>query len=160
MRRYLVKYSIVITVLVLAAVVAGCKQEQPQSNDTQQAPPTQTQPQQPVGPPTYVTEGKTPEEHLTEYFNAYRDQDFDKAFDLQPAENKAKQTKDEFVSLRKSLPIEDYKIGEEQDLGDNKISIPVEYDIPQYGTWVSVWEFEKKGGKWIALSYRSSGKAQ
>lgn len=152
------KYLLVFAVLVLALAIAGCKKEQAQTG-VNPPPITQTKPQ-PVGPPTFVAAGKTPEDHINDYFNAYKEQRLEDAFEMQPAENKAKQPKTDFLALRKSMPITEFKVGETKKLGANKVQIAVEYSIGQYGTWISTWEFEKKGDKWEALIYKASPKGQ
>lgn len=152
------KYLLVFAVLVLALAIAGCNKE-PAKTGVNPPPMTPAKPQ-PVGPPTYVAAGKTPEDHINDYFNAYKEQRLEQAFDLQPAENKAKQPKTDFLALRKGLPIKDFKVGETKKQGANKVQIAVEYSIGQYGTWVSTWEFEKKGDKWEALTYKANAKGQ
>lgn len=128
------------------------------NKDTQPAQPQVSQPAPlKLGDPTYVKEGKTPEDHVTDYFNAYKEQRLDDAFKMQPAENKAKQPLDQFVSLRKGMPISEYKILPTETAGDQSI-IKVEYSIGQYGTWVSTWTFEKKGDRWLALNYKADPK--
>jgi hypothetical protein len=158
LRNNLIKYLIILAVLALAVAVAGCKQEtqpQPQPNNTQQAPDAQTQP---AGPPTYVEDGKTPEDHVNEYYTAYKDQDWEKVWKMAPAENKVKQQKDEFISSRKGMPIDGFKVNPAQTQ-DSQEWIDVEYDIPQVGTWVSTWQFEKKDDKWVAVSYKAFPKS-
>ena len=76
---------------------------------------------------------------------------------MQPAETKTKQSEKDFIALRKSMPIADYKILPVQESGNTQ-TIAVEYDIGQYGTWVSTWTFEKKDGKWTALRYTANAK--
>ncbi len=152
MKRYIL---ISVAVLIAAVAAVGCRQQTPPANPAQPAP--QATPQQ-VGPPTYVAKGKTPEDHINTYFNAYKEQRLDDAFDLQPAENKAKQSKKDFKELRKGMPIDDFKVGETQKTGNNTVAIAVEYNIGQFGTWVSTWEFEKKGNRWIAVRYKASQK--
>lgn len=148
------KFTIIIAIVLLALAIAGCQQDVPPVNTQQPAP--QAAPQ-PSGPPTYVAEGKTPEEHVKAYFDAYKEGRLEDAFKLAPAENKAKQPKDSFVSTRKGMPITTYKILPVKTQGD-KVQVEVEYDIGQFGTWVSSWEFQKKGDKWEAVRYLASTK--
>ncbi|MDP1808665.1 MAG: hypothetical protein Q8L35_03915 [Actinomycetota bacterium] len=153
------KYLIVFAVVALAVAIAGCKQQQAPTGGTQQPIP-QTAPQQPVGPPTYVAAGKTPEDHVNEYYNAYKEKRLEDAFNLAPAENKAKQPKADFISARQGMPITAFKVGPTQKQGNDKAQIAVEYDLGQNGTWVSTWEFQKKGDKWEAVRYLANMKSQ
>ena len=154
MRKF---YLIIAAFVVLVLVITGCRGN---TGSKQQTTPRQPTTTKPVGPPTYVAKGKTPEQHVQDYYNAYKEQRFDDAFDLQPAENKAKQAKEEFVNLRKGLPIDEFKVLPVETQDQNRMMISVEYNVGQYGVWVSKWEFEKKGGKWEALRYLASMKEQ
>ena len=108
-----------------------------------------------LGDPTIVADGKTPEDHVKAYFDAYKEGRYEDSYELQPAENKVKQPKDEFVPLRKSMPISDYKVQPTRDEGSSKM-IDVAYDLGQMGSWISSWTFEKQGDDWIAVRYVAS----
>ncbi|HEB12619.1 MAG TPA: hypothetical protein ENI11_02970 [Actinobacteria bacterium] len=157
------KKILVISIVILAALTfVGCKKSA--DDGANQQPPAQGQNDQApapapqnVGPPTVVEDGKKPVDHVTKYFDAYKDGRLEDAFKLQPAETKAKQPEKDFIALRKGMPIDDYKILPTQKTGNTEI-IPVEYDIGQYGTWISTWTFEKKDGKWTALRYIANPK--
>jgi len=99
---------------------------------------------------------KTPEQYVTDYFNAYKDQHLSKAFDMQPPENKARQPKADYVALRKSMPLSEFKLQPTEKQGDNILVVPVEYHIGIYGTWISRWEFEKNDDQWAAKRYTVS----
>ncbi len=157
------KKLLVISIVILVALVfVGCKKKVDDSAN--QKPPAQDQgapapapaPKN-IGKPTVLEDGKEPIEHVTEYFDNYKEGRYEDAFKMQPAETKAKQPEKDFVALRKSMPIDDYNILPVQKSG-NIQTIAVEYDIGQYGTWVSTWTFEKKDGKWTALRYLASPK--
>lgn len=145
----------IFIIIVLAVTMSGCgKQEAPPPDQQQgQTPPPQTEPPKNVGPPTVVEKDKTPEEHVREYFDAYKAQRYDEAYDLQPAINKAKQTKEEFSQLRSGFPISDYKVLPVRQQGDQEI-IDVEYDLGQNGVWITSWLFKKEDSKWIAQEYQ------
>lgn len=145
-----IKLLLPLLLLFGLIAVAGCQQKQVPP-PTQQ-PPTQQKPLK-VGEPTVVAKGKTPEDHVREYFDAYKAKNFDAAYDLQPALNKAKQTKEEFSSLRSGFPISDYKVMPVRQQGSDQI-IDVEYNLGQNGVWVSSWLFKKKGGNWTAEQYQ------
>ncbi len=149
------KFLLISIVIVVALVFVGCKKS---ADDTvNQQPPAQGQnapapaPEN-VGPPTVLKDGQTPKEHVKEYFDAYKEGRLEDAFKMQPAETKIKQPEKDFVALRKGMPIDDYKILPIQKSGNTQ-TLAVEYDIGQYGTWISTWTFEKKAGKWTALRY-------
>lgn len=112
------------------------------------------QPALKVGKPTVVTKGKTPVEHVQEYFTAYQEKNWDKAYELQPAVNKAKQSKEQFIQLRQSFPISEFKVLPVRDQGDVQL-IDVEYKLDKFGTWVSSWKFQKKGNDWIAELFQA-----
>ncbi len=154
------KYFLIALIAVVAIVLVACGSSDDNTNTQQptdqQAPPGQSPPAD-VGPPTVLEKGTTPEEHVNEYFNAYKEQKLEEAFDMQPAETKAKQSKEEFLSLRKGMPIDDYKILPTEEQGNQK-TIAVEYAIGQYGTWISTWLFEKEDGIWTAVRYTASPK--
>ncbi len=157
------KYFLIALIAVVAIVVVACGNTDDKADDNtssqqpqEQAPPGQSPPAD-VGPPTVLEDGTTPEEHVSEYFDAYKAQKLEEAFDMQPAETKAKQSKEEFLSLRKGMPIDDYKILPTEEQGNQK-TIAVEYAIGQYGTWISTWLFEKEDGKWTAVRYTASPK--
>lgn len=151
------KYLLIPAIILIISMIIGCQRNGGQTqNNTTQTTPGQTTTQQ-VGPPTVLNKGVTPKEHVDKYFSAYKEKRFDDAFALQPAENKAKQTKKDFISLRSSLPIDDYNIVPARKEGGQTI-IDVEYEIGQYGTWVSRWIFEKDDGRWTALKYSADPK--
>jgi len=149
------KILITITIIALALVAVGCVSND-KKTETGEKPGT-TEPPKPKGKQTMVAKGQTPEDHVKEYFEAYKNDDLKKAFDMSPAENKAAQPEDDFITLRKGMPIAEYKILPTEEQGNEKI-IAVEYDIGQYGTWVSTWLFEENGGKWTAVRYKASPK--
>ncbi len=124
----------------------------------QQAPPPAAPPAidpADLGDPTIVAEGSTPEDHVKQYFEAYKSGSFEDAYELQPAENKVKQPKDEFVPLRQSMPIAEYTIHPTREEGASKM-IDVSYDLGEMGSWISSWTFEKQGDDWVAVRYLAS----
>ena len=149
------KYLFALAIVMLGLVAVGCsKSETP---PVTQLPPTQEAPK-PVGPPVVLPKDKTPEQYVTDYFNAYKEQRLEDAFKMQPAENKGKQPEKEFIALRKGMPIKEFSVLPTQKQGDSKLSVPVEYNVGQYGSWVSTWEFEKKGDTWTAVRYKAMPK--
>ncbi len=139
-----------IFILGLALILVGCGS----NKQAKTTPAPQATSNQKVGPPTYVKKGKKPRDHVVSYFEAYKNKQYDKAYELQPAVNKAKQTKEQFTNLRKSFPISSYKIGEIVQNGNNQQVIDAEYTIGQYGAWTSRWYFVLKNGRWIAVKYQ------
>ncbi len=156
------KKLLAVAAVCAIVLVAGCaKKTIPSTGADQGASGVQTNqaPAAPkeTGPPTIVEDGKSIEDHVIAYFEAYKDQRLEDAFELQPAENKTKQPKDQFVPLRKGMPITDYTIHPTSENGDQSV-IEVEYVLEQYGTWVSTWTFEKQGDGWVAVRYLASPK--
>ncbi len=78
---------------------------------------------------------------------------FGDAYDLQPATNKAKQTKEQFEAVRKGFPISDFKILPVTE-ESNRQTVTVDYELDKYGTWESSWTFTKQGGRWVAEGYQ------
>ena len=145
---------IILAMIVVAVVLTGCgKNETPPPTQQQgQTPPTSEQPKD-VGPPLVLEKGVSPEEHVRKYFDAYVEKDFDAAYDLQPAVNKAKQTKDEFTTQRGGFPISEYSVLPVSEQ-DGQQTVDVEYDLgDQYGIWVSSWIFKKDGSDWVANEF-------
>jgi len=150
-------------VLVLVSA-AACDRSEDTTDKPSSSGTTQQQSQPPsgsvvdpadLGDPTVVADGETPEDHVKEYFEAYKEGRYEDAFELQPAENKVKQPKDEFVPLRESMPISDYKIQPAREEGSSQM-IDVGYDLGEMGTWISSWTFEKQGDDWVAVRYVAS----
>lgn len=149
------KYLFVLAIALVSLVIVGCsKSETP---PVTQQPPAQEAPK-PVGPPVVLPKDKTPEQYVNDYFNAYKEQRLEDAFKMQPAENKGKQPEKDFIALRKGMPIKEFTVLPTEKQGDSKLIIAVEYDVGQYGAWVSTWEFEKKGETWLAARYKAMPK--
>lgn len=158
MRRYIP----VIVLMLVALTAAACSRTSETNSTDQSTPPQNEQPGQSAPPatpevkdPTYVADGKTPEDHVKEYFEAYKEGRYEDAFELQPGENKLSQPKADFVPLRESMPISDYEMSAVREEG-NQAFIEVGYDLGQNGAWISAWTFEKEGDKWIAVRYKAS----
>lgn len=98
----------------------------------------------------------TPEQHVTDFFNAYKEQRLSEAYDLQPPENKARQSRSDYISLRSAMPISSFELQPTERRGDNNLVVPVEYTMGPFGAWIGRWEFEKNGRQWAAIRYRSS----
>lgn len=135
--------------LVGLLALTGCQKSQ---TAPVPAPPAATQPQK-IGKPTIVASGKTPVDHVTEYFTAYKEKRFDAAYDLQPAAKKASQPKDQFIQTRQDFPITDFQITKSTQQGDTQI-VEAQYNLGNYGTWVSAWSFKKQGKDWVASMYQ------
>lgn len=151
--RIAIKLALIAVALIVAVWVAGCSK-----NDTTSAPPVQT-PQTPpaqvkpdkVGPATVIPKDKTPEQYVTEYYNAYKAKDFDKCYEMLPAINKAKEDKANFKSVRESMPITDFTVKTKTSTKDEVL---VEASYPVSGqTWVIAWTFKNSKDGWIAEGY-------
>ncbi len=141
---------IIVAMIVVAVALTGCgKTDAPPPTQQGQTPPSSEQPKD-AGPPLVLEEGVSPEEHVRKYFDAYVAKDFEAAYNLQPAVNKAKQTKDEFTTQRGGFPISDYNVLPVSEQDGQQV-VDVEYDLgEQYGIWVSSWMFTKDGSNWVA----------
>ncbi len=162
MRRLLLVSMVALVLLSAAACAKNADiPDTPSSSDAnqQQAPTPGATTIDPadLGDPTLVADGKTPEDHVKEYFDAYKDGRYEDAYELQPAENKVKQPKDEFVPLRKGMPISEFNIQPAREEGSSMM-IDVQYDLGAQlgGSWISSWTFEKQGDDWIAVRYTAS----
>jgi hypothetical protein len=149
-------FVLIVTLLNPVSSDTSAKTEQTESAQTNQAPmQTNQAPAQTNVPPTVVAEGKTPKDHVIEYYDAYKEGRLEDAFNLAPTETKAAQPHDDFIANRKGMPISDYTIKSESEEG-NRVTIDVQYDLGQNGAWVCSWTFEKEDGKWEALSSHSA----
>lgn len=99
----------------------------------------------------------SPEEHVRKFFDAFVVKDYKAAYELQPDVNKAKQTFDEFRTQRGGFPISEYTVFPiTEQYGQQVVS--VQYDLGQYGVWVSTWTFSKDGSSWVADEFTVSMK--
>lgn len=154
MKKLILMISLIILTLLLV-VVSACKKE---AAPTIQTPPTnQVQPDD-VGPPTVVPKGQTPEQYVTEYYEAYKAKDFEKCYEMLPAINKAKEDKENFVATRESMPINSYEIKTRSSTGDAAV-VEAIYELSGQGKWVVVWQFKDSKDGWIAEGY-TAGMAQ
>jgi uncharacterized lipoprotein YajG len=151
------KHLILLIGLISVLVLIGCTKQNTAQQPSQVPEHGTTQTPIKVGKPTVVPKDKTIEQYVTDYFTAYKEGRYEDAYKLQPAENKAKQSLEQFISLRKGFPITSFTLIPTKIVG-NQATIDVEYSIGQYGTWVSSWLFEKKNGQWIAVRYQSGSK--
>lgn len=147
--------KIILTILLiifalLIVTVSACKKSTP----TIQTPPQDQVNPEDVGPPTIVPEGKTPEQYVTEYYEAYKAKDFEKCYEMLPAINKAKEDKESFTATRKSMPIDSFKI-ETKSSTDDAAVVEAEYELSGQGTWVIVWQFKNSKEGWIAEGYQA-----
>ncbi len=160
MRRLL----LVLMVALVLVSAAACAKDADTTDTSSSSGTTQPQTTPPgattvdpadLGDPTIVADGKTPEDHVKEYFEAYKEGRYGDAYELQPAENKVKQPKDAYVPLRESMPISEYNMQPVREEGSSQM-IDVAYDLGQNGSWISSWTFEKQGDNWIAVRYLAS----
>ena len=146
------KFKLIIAIMIVVAVtITGCGKAEtpPPTNQQGQTPPPAEQPKD-LGPPLVREEGVSPEEHVRKYFDAYVAKDYNAAYEVQPAFNKAKQTLDEFSTQRGGFPITAYEILPVTEQDDKQV-VSVQYDLgEQYGVWVSTWTFTKDGSSWTA----------
>jgi len=146
------RIKIIVGVFLVGLLLVGCQKKA----EPTPTPPTAQQPAK-VGKPTYVAKDKTAADHVKEYFVAYQEKRYGDAYDLQPAPNKAKQTKAQFEAVRKGFPIASFKILPITESGNTQ-TVKAEYELEKYGIWESVWTFTKQGKRWVADSYQVSQK--
>lgn len=144
---------IILLAGLLIFLLASCSKSQPQPIN--QLPPTeQTNPHfsqqdadpSQVGTPTVVPADTSLEDYVKEYYEAYMNGDFDSAYELLPAVNKARETSEAFAQSRAQMPITSYNIGlpvETQEGTATVIRIPVEIDSSGM-KFETTWVFEKQ----------------
>lgn len=151
------KYLKILLVSLLALLVViplACKKQETGGDNVQT--PTQ-QPQvdpKKVGPPTVVPKDQTPEQYVTEYYEAYKAKNWDKAYEMLPAVNKAKEDKNGFASVRETMPINDFDVSTKSTTKDAAV-VEAKYSLQGQGSWTVVWQFKKADQGWIAEGYQA-----
>lgn len=152
--RIALKLALVAVALMAVTWVTGCSKDDSSTNAPPvktPAPSQQTTPEN-VGPATVIPKDKTPEQYVTEYYEAYKAKNFDKCYDMLPAVNKAKEDKANFKAVRETMPINEFTIKTKSSTKDNVV-VDAAYTLQGQGSWVIVWEFENSKDGWIAKSY-------
>jgi hypothetical protein len=142
---------VVLTALISTASI-GCKKEVVQ---TPQVPQAQQQiPPEKVGPPTIVPKGVTADKYVSQYYTAYKNQKWSEAYKMLPAINKAKEAEESFTSVRKTMPITDFKISPVRVQGDTQV-VEATYSLGAQGSWMIVWSFKKTKDGLVAEGYQA-----
>lgn len=104
---------------------------------------------------TKVAEGVTPEQHVEAYFSAIVAGDYQKAYDLLPADKKAAQDAASFGEQLAGYGITEFKLGETTEAGgDTKVTATA---TMAGGSFDYVWTFTKVDGKWVVKSRELAG---
>lgn len=157
---------LLISLLILTVVLlAGCTKSEPQP--VQNLPQNQANPHmfqttvtpEKVGPPTVLPKGKSPEEWVKEYYDAYAKGDFKKAYAYLPAINKARETTENFEASRKQMPITSYRIGTPEEVKEGTatlVNVPVTLESSGM-SFQTIWVFEKRAdGTFVAKETRTA----
>lgn len=142
-----------VAVALMVAISAGCSKSDNNTNAPAIKTPSANQaPPKDVGPPTVIPKDKTPEQYVTEYYNAYKAKDFDKCYEMLPALNKAKEDKAGFKSVRESMPITAFTVKTKSSTKDATV-VEASYPVGGQGNWAIVWQFKNSKDGWIAEGY-------
>lgn len=144
-------WAFILLALFAAFFATGCTKSEPQPitemNQNQPNPhmfQTTVTPEK-VGPPTVLPSGTKPEEWVKQYYEAYKNGNFEKAYTYLPAINKARETTENFINSRKQMPITSYSIEtpvETKEGTATLIKVPV--NITSSGmSFMTTWVFEK-----------------
>lgn len=93
----------------------------------------------------------SPEEHVTQYYQAILDKKWDVAFEMQPAASQANGTVGDFEQTQTSYGMTAFKILSADEQGDTA-TVEVEQDLGANGTWGAIWTFVKHEGGWVVQS--------
>lgn len=92
---------------------------------------------------TVVPAGMSPEDYVKAYYQAILDEDYAKAFEMQPAASKQGDAAS-FGTQQKTYGMKSFKLGKTTAQGDKTVVECVQ-DLGQNGTWVTGWTFVKQG---------------
>lgn len=137
---------------LFASILSGCTKPEPQpiSNPGQNAMNPHmfqtTIPPEKLGPPTVLPKDVKPEDWVKDYYEAYKNGDFEKAYRYLPALNKARETTEAFKSSRQQMQITSYKIERVEETTEGTATIVrVPVTLESNGmTFKTTWIFEKQ----------------
>lgn len=104
-----------------------------------------------VGPPTKVPAGVQPANYVRDYYNAILKGDYEKAYKMQPATNKAQGDALSFAATQKGYGMKGFTMGKASE-ENGRVLVECNQDLGQNGKWVTVWVFTKSGKDLIAES--------
>lgn len=107
---------------------------------------------------TKVAEDVTPEAHVTAYYQAILDKEWEKAFAMQPATSQLGNTAVDFEATQTGYGMTSFTIEEATEEGDTA-TVTVRQDLGANGLWAAQWTFQKYEGGWVVQS-RAVGMAQ
>jgi hypothetical protein len=107
---------------------------------------------------TKVPEGVTPEEYVSQYYQAIIDKEYEKAFVMQPATSQAGNNAADFAATQTGYGMVSFKIESATEEGDTAI-VSASQDLGANGMWAAQWTFVQYEGGWVVQS-RAVGMAQ
>lgn len=107
---------------------------------------------------TKVAEGMTPEDHVTAYYQAILDKEWETAFSMQPATSQQGTNATDFEATQTGYGMTKFTIEESVEDGDIA-TVTALQDLGANGMWAAQWTFEKYEGGWVVQS-RAVGMAQ
>lgn len=154
MKKFLLTLLSLMVIFTFVLVISSCSTPEPQPL-SQLPPPGQTTlsphggeltTPAAVGTPTVVPKGTKPEDHVKNYYEAYKAGRWEEAFDLLPAVSKAREKSPEaFGQSRSQMPIESYSISTAIETAEGTrtvVKIPVK--LKSSGMeFQTTWVFEK-----------------
>ncbi|MCL6471400.1 MAG: hypothetical protein K6T91_01100 [Firmicutes bacterium] len=109
------------------------------------------QPTAPVSskdPATIVPDGMALDQYCEKYYSAWKNKDWQTAYDLQPLSKKNQSDVNSFAQSRESYGMQSYEVGKPQ-INENSGIVVVKMDLGQNGIWSATWQFVKNDkGQW------------
>ncbi len=155
------------------AAQSGYTNQQPSSYSQQQLPrssagspggasttaPQSSEPVSSKDPATLVPDGTTLDQYCEKYYSAWKNGDWQTAYDMQPLSKKKDGDVNSFADSRKSYGLTSYEIGKPQINGNVGIVV-VKMDLGVNSTWAANWTFVKNDkGQWTVQG-STSGPSQ
>lgn len=146
--KKIIAIAVTFSIIGIIVLAAGCNPS-PKSG---LKPPTSAKDQ---GPPTFVPEGMNPKGYVNNYYKTIISGKLEKAYEMLPAESKAKRSKEEYISMHKGLNIKSFKITDTKEKGQTQ-TVGVSLTMPGFSGWNVVWTFIKHKKGWIAAKSQSA----
>jgi len=106
-------------------------------------------------PATIVPEGTELKDYCEQYYAAWKNGDFQTAYEMQPLQKKEKNDVNGFTQSLQSYGMVAYTVGEPQ-IDDNICALSVSLDLGQNGIWKTDWTFIKNDkGQWTVQDSRT-----
>lgn len=119
------------------------------------APPANAGPVSSKEPATLVPEGTTLKQYCEKYYTAWKGNDWQTAYDMQPIQKKQQNDVNGFTQSLQSYGMQSYEVAEPQ-INGNVGTVMVQLNLGQNGTWFTNWTFIKNDkGQWTVQDSKS-----